>query len=319
MSRCLKFLSLIVLMVVPALAAAQVPQGTAFTYQGRLAHEGLPLDGAVDLEGLGSLIEAQIAGGIDFLVPCGTTGESPTLSHVEKIALFKAAKEAVGDRVKVIAGTGTYDTKVSIELTEQASEMGCDGVMAVTPYYSKPPQEGIYRHFVAIAESTDLPVLLYNIPGRTARKIQIETLSRLAEHPKIVAVKDAVDDLEWTGKAIAALPEGFAVYSGSDGMTKGMIELGGVGVVSVASHLAGPQIKRMVQAAKNGDADEAQRLNDGLAPLFEALFLEPNPMPLKAGMNALWAPVGEPRLPLIPAGDETRASVEAAMAAARDL
>ena len=276
-------------------------------------------NGSVDYATFWRLVKHLADNGSDGLVVAGTTGESPTLSQVEKIALFKAAKEAVGDRVKVIAGTGTYNTKVSIELTEQAAEMGCDGVMAVTPYYSKPPQEGIYRHFVAIAESTELPVLLYNIPGRTARRIEIDTLSRLAEHPNILAVKDAVDDLEWTGKAIAALPEGFAVYSGSDGMTKGMIDLGGVGVVSVASHLAGPQIKRMVQAAKSGDAEEAQRLNDGLAPLFEALFLEPNPMPLKAGMNALWASVGEPRLPLIPAGDETTASIEAAMAAARDL
>ncbi len=276
-------------------------------------------NGSVDYATFWRLVKHLADNGSDGLVVAGTTGESPTLSHVEKIALFKAAKEAVGTRVKVIAGTGTYDTKVSIELTEQAAEMGCDGVMAVTPYYSKPPQEGIYQHFVAIAEATDLPVLLYNIPGRTARRIEIDTLSRLAEHPNILAVKDAVDDLEWTGKAIAALPEGFAVYSGSDGMTKGMVDLGGVGVVSVAAHLAGPQIKRMVQAAKEGNHDEAQRLNDGLSPLFEALFLEPNPMPLKAGMNALWASVGNPRLPLIAASEDTAASIEAAMAAAQDL
>ncbi len=276
-------------------------------------------NGSVDYATFWRLVKHLAENGSDGLVIAGTTGESPTLSHVEKIALFKAAREAVGDRVKIIAGTGTYNTKVSIELTEQAAEVGCDGVMAVTPYYSKPPQEGIYQHFVAIAEATDLPVLLYNIPGRTARLIDIETLSRLAEHPKILAVKDAVDDLEWTGKAIAALPEGFAVYSGSDGMTKGMLDLGGVGVVSVASHLAGNHIKRMVQAAKSGDDDEAQRLHDGLSPLFDALFLEPNPMPLKAGMNALWATVGQPRLPLIPASEETAASIEQAMAAVQDL
>ena len=276
-------------------------------------------NGSVDYATFWRLVKHLADNGSDGIVVAGTTGESPTLSHVEKVALFKAAVEAVGSRAKVIAGTGTNNTKVSIELTEQAAEAGCHGVMAVTPYYSKPPQEGLYRHFVAIAEATDLPVLLYNIPGRTARLIEVDTLVRLAEHPKILAVKDAVDDLEWSGKAIAALPEGFAVYSGSDGMTKGLVALGGVGVVSVAAHLAGPQIKRLVTAVKDGEGDEAQRLQDGLAPLFEALFLEPNPMPLKAGVNAVWGSVGQPRLPLIPASDETTSRIEAAMTIAQDL
>ena len=276
-------------------------------------------NGSVDYATFWRLVKHLADSGSDGIVVAGTTGESPTLSHVEKVALFKAAVEAVGERVLVIAGTGTHNTKVSLELPEQAAEAGWHGVMAVTPYYSKPPQEGLYRHFVAIAEATDLPVLLYNIPGRTARLIEIDTLVRLSEHPKILAVKDAVDDLEWSGKAIAALPEGFAVYSGSDAMTKGLTEMGGVGVVSVAAHLAGPQIKRMVVAIKSGDADEAQRLNEGLAPLFEALFLEPNPMPLKAGVTEHWGKVGRPRLPLIAASDETTARIEQAMAIAQDL
>lgn len=276
-------------------------------------------DGAVDYATFWRLLKHLSESGSDGVVVAGTTGESPTLSNVEKVALFKAAVEAVGDRMKVVAGTGTYNTRESVEMTERAAEAGCDAVMAVTPYYSKPPQEGLYRHFVAIGEATDLPVLLYNIPGRTARLIEIDTLVRLAEHDKIIAVKDAVDDLEWSRKAIEALPEGFAVYSGSDAMTLGLIEAGGVGVVSVAAHLAGEPIKRMVEAAVAGDQDGAGNLHEGLSPLFEALFLEPNPIPLKAGMGAHWGPVGEPRLPLVPASGETSARIAEAMEAVQAL
>jgi 4-hydroxy-tetrahydrodipicolinate synthase len=186
-------------------------------------------------------------------------------------------------------------------MTERAAEMGCDAAMAVTPYYSKPPQEGIFRHMTAVAEATDLPLLVYNIPGRTSRLIEIDTLVRLAEHPQIVAVKDAVEDVAWTTKQIAALPEGFAVYSGSDALTVDIVGAGGVGVVSVASHLAGDLVKALVEAALEGNDDEAKRLDTALGPLFEALFIEPSPMPLKAGLTMAWDSVGEPRLPLIPA------------------
>ena len=272
-------------------------------------------DGSIDYGTFWRLTRHLAKHGSDGIVVGGTTGESPTLSKVEKVALFKAAVDAVGDRITVIAGTGTYDTRESIELTERAAESGVHGVMAVTPYYSKPPQEGIARHFSAIADATDLPVLLYNVPGRTCRIIEIDTLVRLAEHDKIVAVKDAVDDLEFTKQEMEALPEGFAVYSGSDGHTREIIRAGGVGVVSVAAHLAGETIKAMVEAAIAGDDDEADRLDAALAPLNEALFLEPNPMPLKAGLDLAWDPVGEPRLPLIPASDDTRAALEQALSA----
>lgn len=272
-------------------------------------------DGSIDYGTFWRLTRHLAKHGSDGIVVGGTTGESPTLSKVEKVALFKAAVDAVGDRITVIAGTGTYDTRESVELTERAAESGVHGVMAVTPYYSKPPQEGIARHFTAIADATDLPVLLYNIPGRTCTLIEIDTLVRLAEHDKIVAVKDAVDDLEFTKRQMEALPEGFAVYSGSDGHTREIIRAGGVGVVSVAAHLAGETIKAMVEAAISGDEEEADRLDAALAPLNEALFLEPNPMPLKAGLDLAWDPVGEPRLPLIPASDDTRAALEQALAA----
>lgn len=275
--------------------------------------------GAVDYETFWRLLKHLADNGSDGVVVAGTTGESPTLSTPEKVALFKAAVEAVGDRLTIIVGTGTYDTAASVALTQRAAEIGVNGVMAVTPYYSKPPQEGLYRHFTAIADASDLPVLLYNIPGRTGRLIEVETLQRLAEHESIVAVKDAVDDLEWTENEIRELPEGFAVYSGSDAMTRGMVSANGVGVVSVAAHFAAPQIKRMVHATVEGDDAESWRLHDGLRPLFDALFVEPNPMPLKAGMNAVWGRVGEPRLPLIPANAETTQQIEAAMETVQSL
>lgn len=270
-------------------------------------------DGSVDFGTFARLAEYLIAHGSDGLVVCGTTGESPTLSKMEKVALFKAAVDAVGDRAVVVAGTGTYNTAESIEMTKRAAEVGCVAAMAVTPYYSRPPQEGIFQHMVAIAECTDLPLMVYNIPGRTARLIEVDTMVRLAGHPKIVAVKDAVDDVSWTTDQIAALPDGFAVYSGSDSLTVGIIRAGGVGVVSVAAHLAGDSIKAMVESAIAGKDDEADRLDAMLAPLFEALFVEPSPMPLKAGLNLAWDSVGEPRLPLVPASEETVAAVREAL------
>ncbi|MFB3099567.1 MAG: 4-hydroxy-tetrahydrodipicolinate synthase [Acidimicrobiia bacterium] len=272
-------------------------------------------DGSVDFGTFTRLTEHLTAHGSDGVVVCGTTGESPTLNAVEKVALFKAAVDAVGARSTVVAGTGTYDTRESIELSKRAAEVGCDAVMAVTPYYSKPPQEGIARHMMAIADATDLPMMVYNIPGRTCRLIEVDTLIRLAAHPQIVAVKDAVDDIDWTVRQIDALPEGFAVYSGSDALTLKIVRAGGVGVVSVAAHLAGDSIKAMVESAIVGKDDEADRLDAALAPLVEALFIEPSPMPLKAGLTLAWDPVGEPRLPLIPASDEATTAVREALVA----
>lgn len=274
-------------------------------------------EGAVDYATFWRLLRYLAENGSDGVVVAGTTGESPTLSTVEKVALFKTAVEAIGDRMAVVAGTGTYDTAESIELSRRAEEVGVDGVMAVTPYYSKPPQEGLYRHFRAIAESTDLPLMMYNIPGRTARLIEIDTLVQLAGVSQIVAVKDAVDDLEFTRKQLAAVPHDFAVYSGSDHMIREIVEAGGVGVVSVAAHLAGSQVKRLVEVAAAGDEEEAVRIDDALGPLFGALFVEPNPMPLKAGMGSMWGPVGEPRLPLVPAAPATVKLLEEAMEAAQ--
>lgn len=275
--------------------------------------------GAVDYGTFWKLVRHLLSNGSDGVVVSGTTGESPTLSNAEKVALFKAAVDAAGGRGKVIAGTGTYDTRESIEMSHKAAAAGCHGIMAVTPYYSKPPQSGLLRHFTAIADATGLPVLLYNIPGRTSRLIEIETLVELAAHPRIVAVKDAVDDIAFSRAELEALPEDFAVYSGSDSMTRDIVEAGGVGVVSVASHLAGPLVRRLVEAASTGNESMARKLHDGLTPLFTALFVEPNPMPLKAAMSRVWGEVGEPRLPLVPASEETVVMVTEALEAASAL
>ncbi|MFH1105560.1 MAG: 4-hydroxy-tetrahydrodipicolinate synthase [Actinomycetota bacterium] len=276
-------------------------------------------DGAVDHGTVWDLANHIVDTGSDGIVVGGTTGESPTLDEDEKVAIFRAVVEAVGKRAVVIAGTGTYDTAESIHLTERAVDAGVNGVMAVTPYYSRPSQQGLFEHFTAIAEASAVPVLLYNIPSRTGRLIEVDTLARLSAHPRIVAVKDAVGDLAFTTRTRLACPEPFAIYSGDDILTLPMMAVGGVGVVSVASHLAGEQVRVMIDAAAAGNWDEARRLHLGLAPLFSALFVEPNPMPVKAALDALWRPVGRPRLPLVPASADTVSAVKEALAAARAL
>jgi len=275
--------------------------------------------GEVDFEQTWRLARYLIDNGSDGLVVTGTTGESPTLSFDEKAALYRTVVEAVGDKAKVVAGAGTYDTAESVELARRAAEAGCHGVMAVTPYYSRPPQAGLIEHFTAIADGSELPVLLYNIPGRTGRRIEIETLAHLAEHPRIAAVKDAVGELSFTTKTRLATDESFAIYSGDDINTLPMISVGAIGVVSVAAHLAGRQIRKMVEAALRGDLADARMLHLALAPLAGALFLEPNPMPVKAALNALWEPVGDPRSPLVPAAEDTVQRVKEALGAVQAL
>ncbi|MDF1595607.1 MAG: 4-hydroxy-tetrahydrodipicolinate synthase [Acidimicrobiia bacterium] len=275
--------------------------------------------GGIDYDKVWRLARYLVDNGSDGLVVTGTTGESPSLSPDEKVALYRAVVEAVGDRAKVVAGTGTYNTAESVELSRRAAEAGVHGLMAVTPYYSKPDQAGLVRHFSTIADSTDLPVLLYNIPSRTGRLIEVETLGRLAAHPNIVAVKDAVQDIDHTAQSRLALPTEFAIYSGQDSFTLAMMTVGAVGVVSVASHLVGKHIKRMVRSVHEGDWAEAQRLNYGLLPVFYSCFTEPNPMPVKAAMNRLWEPVGEPRLPLVAARTETVDAIEIALGKAQSL
>ena len=268
--------------------------------------------GAVDHDTAHRLARHLVDNGSDGLVVSGTTGESPTLTGDEKVALFATVKTAVGSRAMVIAGTGTYDTAESVELSKRAAEVGADGLLAVTPYYSKPEQRGLIAHFTAIADSTDLPVLLYNIPGRTARLIEIPTLAKLADHDRIMGVKDAVMDIDHTSEVCRRIPD-LAVYSGQDSYTLPMMAVGAVGVVSVVSHLAGRQVRAMVDAALEGRVAEARDLHHRLLPLCWACFLESNPGPVRSAMNRWWEPVGPPRLPVLDAADQTLAAIEAAL------
>jgi 4-hydroxy-tetrahydrodipicolinate synthase len=270
------------------------------------------VSGAVDHQRAYELARYLAEQGTDTLVVAGTTGESPTLGDQEKLALFKTVIDAVAEKqTKVVAGTGTYDTAHSMELTERAADLGADAVLAVTPYYSKPSQGGLVAHFSAIAD-VGLPVVLYNIPGRTSRRIEVETLVTLSAHPNIVAVKDAVMDLEFTSSTVNLAPS-LAVYSGQDSLTLPMMAVGAVGVVSVISHLAGPTVKAMVKAAYSGDFGEARRLHNELLPLCFACFLETNPSPVKGALGRFWKPVGDVRLPLVAASDDTLTEIEKAM------
>lgn len=276
-------------------------------------------DGSIDFDAVDRLAKYLVTHGSDGIVVTGTTGESPTLSNDEKRALYSAVVAAVGERAVVVAGTGTYDTAESTELSKAAADLGCDGVMAVTPYYSKPGQAGLLAHFTAIADATELPLLVYNIPGRTSRLIEVGTLAEMAQHPRIVATKDAVMDLDFTTKARLAAPADFAIYSGQDSYTIPMMAVGAVGVVSVASHVIGRQVKASVQAANKGDFVEARRLHLGMADTFYALFTETNPAPVKAALNELWGNVGGVRLPLTEAGPETTQRLVEAIGKAQTL
>lgn len=270
--------------------------------------------GSVDHQKAWDLARHLAEHGTDTLVVAGTTGESPTLDDSEKLALFKTVIDAVsGKKTKVVAGTGTYDTAHSVVMTEKAADLGADGVLAVTPYYNKPSQDGLIAHFTAMAD-VGAPVMLYNIPGRTSRLIDIDTLLRLAEHPNIVAMKDAVGDIDFTSTAINLAP-GFPVYSGDDSRTLPMMAVGAVGVVSVISHLAGPAVRAMVKAAAAGDYTEARRLHHQLLPLQQACFSEPSPAPVKGALSKVWEPVGHVRLPLVDASEETLIAVEKALGA----
>ncbi len=275
-----------------------------------------PFDGSghVDHEKAWNLARFLAASGSDALVVAGTTGESPTLSEAEKLALFKTVIDSVAEKkTLVIAGTGTYNTAESVHMTERAGELGADGVLAVTPYYNKPSQEGLIRHFTSIAD-VGIPVMLYNIPGRTGTLIEIETLGRLSEHPSVAAVKDAVMDIDFTSETINRIPA-LPVYSGQDSETYPMMAVGAVGVVSVIAHVAGPTVAAMVKAAVAGHLDEARRLHHLLLPVCHACFLETNPAPVKAAVGRLWESVGQVRLPLVGAAEETVAAIEKAVGA----
>jgi 4-hydroxy-tetrahydrodipicolinate synthase len=261
-------------------------------------------DGALDVDGAVRLARWLTEHGVDGLVVTGTTGESPVLSDDEKQELWRAVREAV--TVPVVAGSTTNDTAHSVALTKQATAAGVAGILAVTPYYSRPPQKGLDAHFRAVAAATDLPVLIYDIPVRTGRKVEHATLVDLArEVPNIVGVKDANGNPAAAAKLIAEAPPGFELYSGDDALTLPLLAVGAVGVISVAAHWAGELIREMVLAYVKGDVDHARAVNARLIPSweFQSGDLTPNPIPTKAMLRALGLPAGQCRLPLGPAPD----------------
>jgi 4-hydroxy-tetrahydrodipicolinate synthase len=270
-------------------------------------------DHAVDLDRAQELARWLVNNGSDAVVVAGSTGESPTLTHREKAELFRAVADALRGQGSMIAGVGTYSTAETLELTEAAAAAGADGLLVVTPYYNKPPQRGLTAHFTAVADATDIPVILYNIPGRTALRIEHDTLLELAQHRNIVAVKDSTGDFQSISRLIAESPDGFEVYSGDDWATFGYTCLGAVGVVSVASHLVGPQIHQMIDLIQTGDISAARKIHETLAPLFNALFISSNPIPVKAALQMLGRGAGPTRLPLVSATPDEVARVRAAL------
>jgi 4-hydroxy-tetrahydrodipicolinate synthase len=276
-------------------------------------------DGRLDLDGAATLARWLVEHGNDGLVVAGTTGENPVLSDAERRDLWRAVAEAV--TVPVIAGSGTNDTAHSVELSKVAREAGAAGILAVTPYYSRPPQSGLLAHFRAVAAATDLPVLLYDIPVRTGRKISHDTLITLArEVPTIVGVKDAAGDPAASARVVADAPRGFDLYSGDDSLTLPLLAVGAAGVISVAGHWAGGLIARMVSAFFKGDVDTARRTNALLLDswTFQSGELTPNPIPAKAMLRSLGLPAGECRLPLGPAPDGVEERARAVWAAVAD-
>jgi 4-hydroxy-tetrahydrodipicolinate synthase len=270
-------------------------------------------DLSLDLEAAGQLARHLVETGSDGIVVCGTTGESPTLTTEEKVTLFRHVKETVGTSAAVVAGTGNYCTQESIELTRLAERAGVDGVMAVVPYYNNPPQEGLYRHFKAIAEATSLPVILYNVPPRSPRNLEASTVVRLAEIPNIVAVKEASKNLEQVAEIVAQTPESFRVYSGDDAITLPMMAIGAVGIISVCSHIVGRPIKEMIETFVRGDVQSAARMHCRLLPVFQACFVTTNPIPIKAAVNMIGLRAGSLRPPLVEATEKEKETLRKAM------
>jgi 4-hydroxy-tetrahydrodipicolinate synthase len=264
------------------------------------------LEGQVDYEMAARLANHLVEQGSEGLVVCGTTGESPTLTWDEEYQLFQVVLESVGSRAAVLAGTGSNSTREAIVATAKAAKLGLHGSLQVCPYYNKPPQEGLYRHFSAIAQNVDLPLLLYNIPGRTGVNLLPETVARLAEIPSIIGIKEAAGSIEQVCAIRELTDSDFLIYSGDDALTLPFLSVGAHGVISVAAHLVGPQMQQMIKAFTTGDIHQAQAFHQKLLPLFRALFLTTNPIPVKSALELMGWSVGQPRLPLVQAPDSVR-------------
>jgi 4-hydroxy-tetrahydrodipicolinate synthase len=270
-------------------------------------------DDTVDERALVDLVERQIAAGVDGLVPCGSTGESATLSHAEHRRVVEVVVSATRGRVQVVAGTGSNSTREAIELTRHAKEAGADGALLISPYYNKPTQAGIVAHYATIAREIGLPLLVYNIPGRTASNILPETLAQLADIEQVVGVKEASGDVVQISRAIAATPDGFSVLSGDDALTLPILALGGDGVISTTSNVAPSEMVELVRAFRAGDLSRARDLHYRLLPLFGALFAETNPIPVKAALALAGLIRDEIRLPLTPLTEPNRERLRVVM------
>lgn len=264
------------------------------------------IDGKLDEQGLKDLIEFQIAGGTHGIVPCGTTGESATMSHEEHRRVVELTVKTVAGRVPVLAGTGSNSTSESIELTRAAKDAGADGALMITPYYNKPSQEGLYQHFKAVAEAVDIPIILYNVPSRTAVNMLPETVARCAQIANIVGVKEATADLNQISQVIRLCPKDFAVMSGDDFTSMPTVMIGGTGVISVTSNVAPKDMSAMMDAALSGDIAKAKELHYKLLPLMQAMFIDTNPVPAKMALTMMGKiKSGLPRLPLYKMNEAT--------------
>ncbi|TME90776.1 MAG: 4-hydroxy-tetrahydrodipicolinate synthase [Chloroflexi bacterium] len=274
-----------------------------------------PSTESLDIDQAKCLAAALFDSGTEGLVVSGTTGESPTLSNREKLALLEATVEVAHARgAPVIAGTTTYNTAESVELSREAARLGVDGILGTVPYYNNPPQEGLFQHFRAIASAVDLPVILYNIPSRSPRNMEASTTLRLArEVPNIIGVKEASANFKQIGEIIRDAPDGFRVWSGNDADILTIMALGGYGVVSVAAHLVGRQIEALIRAFGAGDNARAAQIHHRLMPLVDALFVTSSPIPLKYALNRVGMRVGNPRLPLVPIDPKSQAVMDAAL------
>ncbi|PLT34158.1 4-hydroxy-tetrahydrodipicolinate synthase [Bacillus sp. V5-8f] len=262
--------------------------------------------GNIDFAKTTQLVNYLIENGSESIVLAGTTGESPTLSSEEKIALLRHVAKEANKRVPIIMGTGSNNTYASIELTKKAEQNGADGIMLVAPYYNKPSQEGLYQHFKTIAENTSLPVMIYNIPSRAVVNIEPETVIRLSKVPNIVAVKEASGNMNAMTAIVAGTDDDFKLYSGDDGLTLPVLSIGGTGVVSVASHIIGKEMQEMIDQFLQGNVKEAAKLHQRLLPIMESLFAAPSPAPVKTALQLRGLDVGSVRLPLVPLTEEER-------------
>ena len=282
---------------------------TRFTGVGTALITPFKRDGSVDEAAVRRLVKRQIEAAVHFVSPCGTTGEAPTLSQKEKIRIIELVVNEVAGRVPVLAGAGGYDTREVIELARELERVGVDGLLSVTPYYNKPTQEGLFQHYKAIAESTPLPIMLYNVPGRTGVNIDVKTVARLSELRNIVAVKEASGNVVQMSEIIAAVREDFMLLGGDDPLTVAVMAVGGRGIVSVASNAAPAEMVQIVELAEKGDFAGARRLHMWLLPFIQVNFIEANPTPIKAAMAAMGLIEETYRLPLVPPSPAARGKI----------